>query len=168
MSIVLARIDDRLVHGQVTVGWGQALTPERILLASDTIAADPWQSRVYAAAAPPEIEVVVKNLNDAAALLRGETDRQDSGPATILLTANPADMHGLLSRGVALTEVNLGGMHYSAGKQELLSYVYVDGDDLAVLRTLLAAQVKLCAQQVPGGKAAVIDQGLIVEMEGRM
>ena len=168
MPLVLARIDDRLIHGQVTVGWGQTLRPERILLVSDSIAADPWQSRVYAAAAPPEIAVQVKNLNDAAALLRGEAEAQDSGPTTILLTANPLDMHGLLSRGVPLAEVNLGGMHYSAGKQEMLAYVYVDSDDLAVLRTLLAAQVKLCAQQVPGGKAVVIDQGLIVEMEGRM
>ena len=45
MPVVLARIDDRLIHGQVTVGWSELLRPDRIILANNAIAADSWQNR---------------------------------------------------------------------------------------------------------------------------
>ncbi|NCQ36333.1 PTS sugar transporter subunit IIB, partial [bacterium] len=52
MTVVLARVDDRLIHGQVTVGWCQHLHPDHLVLADNAVAADPWQSRVYASSVP--------------------------------------------------------------------------------------------------------------------
>ena len=62
MGVVLARIDDRLIHGQVTVGWCQKLRPDRILLADNAIAADEWQSEIYRCSVPPSIAVSVLSI----------------------------------------------------------------------------------------------------------
>jgi mannose/fructose/N-acetylgalactosamine-specific phosphotransferase system component IIB len=167
LSIVLARIDDRLIHGQVTVGWNQHLRPERIVLANDAVAADPWRRRVYAASGPPRVAVAIASLNRAAPLLK-EPGGSDGAARTILLTATPGDMLELVRSGVHLNEINVGGLHHQPGKHALLPYLYVDAWDLSVFRTLLATGCRLVAQQVPGGRELGIDEGVVAAMEGRL
>jgi mannose/fructose/N-acetylgalactosamine-specific phosphotransferase system component IIB len=167
MKLVLARIDDRFIHGQVTVGWGQRLRPDLILLASDEIAGDPWQARIYASTVPPGVDVRVLGLGEAAAALR----RPPAAPArerAFLLTGSPADMHTVVALGAPIERVNVGGMHFTSGKQQLLPAVFVDRDDLAVFRTLLAGGVRLAAQAVPGGRETPIDDALLAAMEARL
>ena len=86
MPVVLARVDDRLIHGQVTVGWSERLRPDRSMLASNAIAADPWQSRVYASSVPPALAVSVVSLARAAAALRAP---ESAAERTIVLTGTP-------------------------------------------------------------------------------
>jgi mannose/fructose/N-acetylgalactosamine-specific phosphotransferase system component IIB len=168
MRLVLARIDDRLIHGQVTVGWGQRLQPDRILLASDEVADDPWQTRVYTSTTAPGVAVSVLGLNDAAAILQGGAEAAHRSERVILLTGSAADMHTLVSLGVSLARINIGGMHFSAGKQQLLPAVYVDRDDLAVFRALLRRGIRLAAQTVPGAREIVVDDALLAAMEARL
>ena len=167
MSIVLARIDDRLIHGQVTVGWSQRLRPDRIVLVNDDVAEDPWQTRVYASSVPPSVEVAVLTVAAAAPLLRGMAAPAAGGRA-ILLTANPGDMLALVRAGVGLSWINIGGLHHVPGKHALLPYVYVDAGDLGVFRELLAHGCALVARQVPGGRELTIDEGVLDAMEGRL
>jgi mannose/fructose/N-acetylgalactosamine-specific phosphotransferase system component IIB len=86
----------------------------------------------------------------------------------IVLTATPGDMLELVRAGVALPEINIGGMHHVPGKHALLPYLYVDATDLAYLRALLRAGSRLVAQQVPGGRELTIDEGVVDAMEGRL
>ncbi len=167
MDITLARIDDRFIHGQVTVGWSQKLRPDHILLANDEIAADTWQSRVYSSSVPPEITVSILGLEATCHMLQADA-AQFTHSRTILLTGSTADMLYLFEKGRMLGAVNVGGMHYSTGKQELLPFVYVDQDDLTIFRRLLAAGCELTAQQVPGGRAVQLNDNLIASMEGRL
>jgi len=164
MPVVLARIDARFIHGQVTVGWSRKLQPDAIILCNDSIAADPWQSRVYASSVPPQMKVSILDRESTARLLApgGFRDRSEN---IILLVGSPEDMHDLQRRGLGLAEVNVGGMHYVKGKQELLEFVYVDRPDLQALRALQADGVHLVAQTVPGGKAIELDAELLAEME---
>ena len=168
MNLVLARIDDRFIHGQVTVGWGQRLRPDLIILANDEIAADPWQARVYAATVPPEVSVQVLSLSDAAAVLLDPAADLSRHERVFLLTGCPSDMHALVTMGVPLERINVGGMHFNSGKQEMLPSVYVDRDDLVVFRTLLRRGVHLAAQSVPGSRETNLDDGLLAAMEARL
>ena len=168
MNLVLARIDDRFIHGQVTVGWGQRLRPGLIILANDEIAADPWQARVYAAAVPPEVSVRVLGLSDAAAALLDPAVDLQHHERVFLLTGCPSDMHALVTMGVSLDRINVGGMHFNSGKQEMLPSVYVDRDDLVVFRTLLRRGGRLAAQSVPGSRETFLDDGLLAAMEARL
>ncbi len=165
MTVVLARVDDRLIHGQVTVGWSQQLHPDRIVLANNEVAADPWQSRVYAASVPPDIQVSVLSVAEAVAqLARDEAHQQ----RIILLTASPGEMAELVRLGAALAEVNIGGLHFSVGRKEMLPFVYVNKQDLAAMRRLLDQGIELFAQQVPGGKSFHLELDQLVDMERRL
>ncbi len=168
MKILLARIDDRFIHGQVTVGWSQKLRPDRIILANNEIAADEWQSRVYRSSVPPEIRVSILSASQTVADLTGGGHPGGEGEAGILLTGNPQDMLFVHRHGVPLAEVNVGGMHYQAGKQEMLPFVYVDRQDLAAFRSLVDSGARLSAQQVPGGRETVVDLDLIRALEEQL
>lgn len=166
MKITLARVDDRLIHGQVTVGWSQKLRPDRIVLVNDDIAADPWQARVYRSSVPPEIAVSILSVANAADLLSpAESPRPDE--SLVLLTESPAEMAQLASLGVPLRRINIGGMHFSPGKQEFLPYVFLSPQDVGDMLGLLEAGYELFAQQVPGGREVLLHPGLLLEMEAR-
>lgn len=165
MPVVLARIDDRLIHGQVTAGWSPRVRPTHMILASNDVAADPWQSRVYASSVPPGIETSVLSIAGAASLL----SKGGCGEGrAILLTASPGEMAELVRLGAPLASINLGGVHYKAGRIEMLPWVYVDAQDLVALRRLLEAGVEISAQQVPGGREVDVDAGLLARTEGRL
>ncbi len=164
MPLMLARIDDRLIHGQVTVGWATHLKPDRILLANNEIAADDWQCQVYASSVSPGIEVCILSLAEAAALLRNPDHNPDK---TILLTGSTSEMAGLVGIGVSISEINVGGLHFGPGKKEMLPFVYLGPQDFFPLRQLLTKGIKLSAQQVPGGFEYNIDQKDLDEMEGQ-
>jgi mannose/fructose/N-acetylgalactosamine-specific phosphotransferase system component IIB len=165
MPVILARVDDRLIHGQVTVGWSQQLQPDRIVLANNAIAADPWQSRVYASSVPPEIDVSIFSIAETVSQLAKE---QFHGERIILLTGSAGEMAELARLGAALAEVNIGGLHFSVGRKEMLPFVYVDRQELSAMCRLLDQGIELFAQQVPGGKSVNLDKGTLRDMEGRL
>ena len=167
MTLVLARIDDRFIHGQVTVGWSRKLQPDRIILCNDQIAADPWQSRVYASSVPPQMHVSVLDRESTARFLAGN-GMLDEDEDVILLVGSPADMLDLHRGGLMIEEVNVGGMHYMKGKRELLEFVYVDRRDLRAMRALQDDGVRLVAQTVPGVKVIELDGDLLAEMENAL
>ena len=86
MPIVLCRVDDRLVHGQVVIGWGRPLGVEFIVLVDDSVAASPWEQELYRMAVPPELEIRFATVAEAAAQLGGvagrRAPRRSSSPAT--------------------------------------------------------------------------------------
>ncbi len=161
MPVVLARIDDRLIHGQVTVGWGRRLRPDRIILANNAIAADPWQSRVYASSVPPEIKVSVLSVARAAADL---ADPANLDERILLLTGSAEEMNELVRIGAPVGTVNVGGLHFCAGKKELLPFVFVDERDLKAFTRLLDLGTILSAQQVPGGREYALDRQRLEDM----
>ncbi len=164
MSLILARIDDRLIHGQVTVGWSRILQPDQIVLCNDTIAADSWQSRIYKSAVPPEIEVSILDKESTADFLNNLPLEHK----TILLVENPEDMFDLVRRGVKIDEVNAGGMHHSNNKYEMFEYVYVNRADIAYLRRILNSGITINAQSVPGVKVHTIDMLALDAIESTM
>jgi mannose/fructose/N-acetylgalactosamine-specific phosphotransferase system component IIB len=147
MPIVLCRIDDRLIHGQVVLGWGRPLGIERIVLVNDDVAASPWEQELYRMAVPPEIELRFAGVEAAAAALavwRTEPAR------TLLLTGDITSMAALhAADGQALRDVNLGGIHHRPGRRQRLPYVYLSDDERADLAAMEARGAHVSAQDVP-------------------
>lgn len=147
MAIVLVRIDDRLIHGQVSIGWGPTLRPEHIVLLDASVAANPWELELYAAAAPEGASVEALTVEAAASAWAGwEADAR----RILVLVRSPRTVHALALAGVRLGEVNVGGMHFSAGKREVLPYVFVDDADCEALRALAHDGVRIEARDLPG------------------
>lgn len=145
-SFILVRIDDRLIHGQVTVAWGTWLEPDRIVLVNDEVATTPWRRELYAESDTLGAAVSVASVAEFIAAVR---EGSWKGERLIVVVESPADILRLVDGGIDLPCANVGGMHYAEGKRELLPYVYVDDDDLAALRALASRGVGLSAQDVP-------------------
>lgn len=145
MSWILHRVDDRLIHGQVVVAWGQRMRPQRIVVADDASAANDWERELLESASP-DSQVRVVSIADAAAGHAAEAVAQ--GGAFLLVRSLKAALE-LVEQGAAIQVLNLGGIHYAPGRTKVNEYIYLDEADLAAARALLARGVRLEAQDVP-------------------
>ena len=150
MSIILYRVDERLIHGQVVVGWGAALHPSRIVVVDDELASSQWEQELYTLGLPPEIEVVFADVVDARATLPAW---REGAERTLLLTRDVRTMRGLLEgEGQDHPEVNLGGIHYAPGRDRVLPYLFLSPTEREELRALAAQGVRVSAQDVPSAR----------------
>jgi mannose/fructose/N-acetylgalactosamine-specific phosphotransferase system component IIB len=147
MPLCLVRIDDRLIHGQVVLGWARALKPDRIVVANDRIAANSWERKFYTSSVPPNIRVSFLGLEETARQLLNNLFRNES---VMILVESVQDVHAIVEFGVTLEEVNVGGLHYREGAHELLPYVFLTDEDKVYLRDLVKRGVRLTAQDIPG------------------
>lgn len=154
MTIVLNRIDDRLIHGQVVVGWGQPLGVKFIVLVDDAVAESDWEQELYRMGVPPEMEVRFHSADEAARLLDGFRTEPRPG---ILLTGDIATMQRLVDQG-GVRDVNVGGIHHRAGRTQHLRYVFLTADEQASLRALAARGAVVTAQDVPAARAVPLEE----------
>jgi len=149
MPVVLYRIDDRLIHGQVVVGWGQPLNIRLLVLVDDTVAASEWEQELYRMAVPPEMEIRFDSVESAP----GNHDLYATDPRkSIVVTGDIATMGTLVEKIPAIRKVNLGGMHHRAGRKQRLRYVFLSGDEETMLRKLESGGVEVTAQDVPAAR----------------
>ena len=150
MPVELYRIDDRLIHGQVVVGWGQPMGLAFLVLVDDEVAASDWEQELYRMGVPAEMEVHFASVEQAAARLpEWNRDRR----AGMLLTADIETMTRLIERCREIRAVNLGGIHHRAGRVERLRYLYLSPDEERALRALAARGVEVTARDVPASRA---------------
>jgi len=152
MSWMIHRIDDRLIHGQVVIAWGERLRPRRILIADDAAASNPWERDLLGSAAPG-IQVEVVSLAEAATRYADEAAR-DGG--AFLLVRDLGAARRLVELGANVPSFTLGGLHYASGKEKVNEYVYLDATDRRWARELLDRGVKLEVQDVPATKAQAL------------
>ena len=146
MPLLLARIDDRLIHGQVVYGWGGPLRPTWIGIVSDSLRADPGRASLYLFAAPEGVRAETLSVSET--LLDSTRDKIEKERSFLLFPGAEEPLR-LKEGGFPLTELNVGGLHHAEGKVEVLPYVYLDGKDRAMLLSLAALGVRLVAQDLP-------------------
>lgn len=149
MTLVLNRIDDRFIHGQVVVGWGQPLDIRFIVLVDDEVARSSWEQELYRVATPEEMEVHFHSAASALDALPGF--RADPRPG-ILLTGDVATMLRLVADG-GVREVNIGGIHHRTDRRQRLRYVFLSPDEEQELRRMVERGATVTARDVPGADA---------------
>ena len=152
--IFLARVDSRLVHGQVAALWCAAVGADLVLVANDEAAANPLRQRVMRMAVPSGVEARFLSLEDAAALLLGE-GACDRGVA--LVAEAPADLLALVRAGVPITVVNVGNMGRGPGRRVVAPSVAVGEKDVEAFRALRDAGVNLEIRRVPSAPAEPVE-----------
>lgn len=157
MSIALFRIDDRLIHGQVVVGWGQPLDIGFIVLVDDAVAAADWEQELYRMGVPPGVDVHFDDGASAARRLAGYAADRRAG---IVLTGDIATMRALADATGAVTAVNLGGIHHRPGRVQRLRYVFLTDAEADELRAFAATGVRITAQDLPSAPPLDLEQVL--------
>ena len=154
MPVDLYRIDDRLIHGQVVVGWGQPLDLAFIVLVDDIVASSDWEQELYRMGVPPEILLEFLTVEQAANSLAQFDARPEHG---MVLTATIETMRQLVERSGVVRAVNVGGIHHRAGRTARLRYVFLAPDEEQGLCALAALGVTVTAQDVPAATPVPLD-----------
>lgn len=145
MKIGLARIDDRLIHGQVATRWTKETGVSRIIVISDEVANDHVRKTLLTQVAPPG---VTAHVVDIAKMIRVWNNSKYAGERVMLLFTNPTDVERVVAQGVNITSVNIGGMAFRQGKTQVNNAVSVDEKDIAAFRQLNARGIELEVRKV--------------------
>lgn len=145
MKIGLARIDDRLIHGQVATRWTKETNVSRIIVVSDEVANDHVRKTLLTQVAPPG---VTAHVVDVAKMIRVWNNPKYGSDRVMLLFTNPTDVLRVVEQGVEITSVNIGGMAFRQGKTQVNNAVSVDEKDIEAFRQLHARGIELEVRKV--------------------
>jgi mannose/fructose/N-acetylgalactosamine-specific phosphotransferase system component IIB len=153
MDVQLFRIDDRLIHGQVILGWARTLKSERIILCDNEVSQSEWEKELYSSCVPEYLEVTVSNVTETTSLLTKNIQAKDK---TIVLVKEPRVVMDIVNNGYIPGNINLGGLHFSNHRKKYLSYIYLSEEEIKQLHWLLDKGIHIYCQDVPSTKALAV------------
>lgn len=150
MTLALFRIDERLLHGQVIVGWGMRLGIDYYVVVDDDLAGSEWEQDIYSAGLAEKTAAFFVSVPEAVNRFE-ELDSRDGRGA--LLTRGTAEMLALAESGLLSDRrVNLGGLHATPGRRRVLTYVHLSPGEEADLTAIHEASAGVTARDLPAGK----------------
>lgn len=151
MDIRLARIDSRLLHGQVATVWTKTVSPNRILVVSDVVAQDELRKMLIVQAAPPGVRANVITVDKMIEIYHSPLF---DGVKPLVLTDTPQSMARLVAGGLDFkaTGIDIGSLAYSAGMVMVTNAIAVGPAEAEALYQLQAAGLTIFAQKVPTDK----------------
>jgi mannose/fructose/sorbose-specific phosphotransferase system IIB component len=150
MKIVFVRVDDRMIHGQVAVGWTRMVGSTHIVVVDDEVAKDNTQKMLLKMATPIGVKTSVLSVQDAVALLHSGKLGNDK---VMIIVRGPQAVLGLIAGGVSIPKVNVGNVRISEGRERLTKEVAANAEEIAAWRQLNQQGVELEALWLPGGTA---------------
>jgi len=155
MAVLLYRVDERLIHGQVVLGWGTRLHPDRIVVVDDELAASEWEQELYTLGLPEEVRASFETVAGARSEL---DDWVGNGERILLLTRDLRTMRRLAEGGrLSGREVNIGGIHHAAGRDKVLPYVFLGAAERDEIRALVREGALVSARDLPAARAVDAD-----------
>ena len=145
-EITFARVDDRLIHGEVVTAWVPTYRINHIIIVDDTVARDPFQRRVLKTLAPRGVRVDPMNVKEAMDYLNGDNNEKER---ILLLTKSPTYYAKLAENGIQLPQVNLGGMGLRGDRKPFVKNVAADPSEIDAIKKLVAKEVHVFYQLVP-------------------
>ena len=153
-NILLTRIDNRLIHGQVATQWNSTLGANLILVANDDVAGNKMRQNLMNMAAPTGVATRFFSLQKTIDVIHKASPKQH----IVLVAENPSDVLTLVKGGVPIRKVNIGNMHMSEGKRQVATSVAVDDADVAAFKELQDLGVELEIRRVPSTPAEDINK----------
>ncbi|WP_033826571.1 mannose/fructose/sorbose PTS transporter subunit IIA [Bacillus andreraoultii] len=153
---VLARIDSRLLHGQVATAWTKATQPTRIIVVSDVVAKDDLRKKLIQQAAPPGVKAHVVPVSKMIELAKD--DKHFGGQRALLLFENPQDALRAVEGGVPLKTINVGSMAHSPGKVQPNKVLAFNQDDIDAFAELKKLGLNFDVRKVPNDAKGDMDE----------
>ncbi len=156
MSVLLVRIDDRLVHGQIINGWIGYLQATLVTVVADSLVENNIRRTFIELSLPPGVKLDV--VTTAQVAKRGDLLNSDNNEREIMLFASPADVLQAIQEGLRLPQLTLGGMHHFQGEHRLTTNISLTRQDINDLKQLLnlGIRIKVCA--LPQDKTMDLDK----------
>lgn len=155
IKIVLARVDSRLLHGQVATAWTKATNPNRIIVVSDSVSKDTLRKKLIEEAAPPGVKA---NVVPISKIIEVSKDPRFGNTKALLLFENPQDVVRAMDGGLDIKELNIGSMAHSVGKVVVSKVISLDNNDIAAFEQLKQKSVKFDIRKVPNDSQDNLDE----------
>lgn len=146
MNLVLTRIDNRLIHGQVLESWVPFVQANCIVVANDAIAVNPLKLLMMKASVPSRMRVEIGTVKETVHLLQSTAL---DGYRILLLFGTTADALRAHRHGLVYDQLNLGNLHADSGKARFSCTVFLNATDLDDLESLEQAGVSITARCIP-------------------
>ena len=147
MKYVLARIDSRLLHGQVATAWSKSVVPTRIIVVSDNVAKDDLRKQLIMQAAPVGVHAHVIPIDQMIKIAKD--DKHFGGERALLLFETPQDVKRAIDGGVPLKTINVGSMAHSVGKVQPNKVLAFGQDDIDTFKAMEKEGIKFDVRKVP-------------------
>lgn len=158
MNSIFFRVDDRLIHGQVIEGWVKFLNANKIVVIDDKVTKDAMQRLAMEIAVPSNIKVIMITVEDSI----GEIDScLKKNEKTLALFSNLEDVLRVVTLGLKIDSLNLGGLRFSKGKKLISETIFLDQGDAEILKKLLNLGIKVNIQPTPSESTKNIKQILM-------
>lgn len=155
IKIVLARVDSRLLHGQVATAWTKSVNPSRIIVVSDAVAKDDLRKKLIEQAAPPGVKA---NVIPVEKMIEVSKDPRFGNTKALLLFENPEDVLRVVEGGVDIQEVNVGPMAHSVGKVVVSKVLSMGTEDVETFEELKSRGIKFDVRKVPNDSRDNMDE----------
>lgn len=146
MPIILYRVDERLIHGQVVVGWSNRLKVDQIVLANDQVASNPWERELYLACVPPEIKAAILPVEVAVDRILNNGYEKERG---LVLVDSPFDILRMAEKGVKIGWLNVGGVHFKTGRTKVLPYLFLSSEEISAFKKIISLGIRCECRDVP-------------------
>jgi PTS system mannose-specific IIB component len=146
MNILLVRVDDRFIHGQILESWIPFLKAQSVVVANDALASDHFQKTIMSMAIPDRIALRIVTLDEVTCLAQ-DMDLDDK--RTLVIVSSIKDAYALYSKGFRFLKLNLGNNKGTQSSQQVSYSVWVDQDDVRMLKALMNNGVDVSLQSVP-------------------
>lgn len=154
IKYVLARVDTRLLHGQVATTWTKTTQPNRIIVVSDSVAHDDLRKKMIEQAAPPGVKANVVPIDK---MIQVAKDPRFGNTKAMLLFETPQDALRAIKGGVDIKELNIGSMAHSLGKVVVNKAIAMNQDDIKTLEELKEMGVTFDVRKVPADSKENMD-----------
>ena len=152
MPIVFARVDDRLIHGQVVQAWLPELNIDVVVIPCPKEKACHLNKNLLRLSLPFEYELAVLEPARCVGYMT-ESERR-----ILLLLNSLQDLNPLLEDGLQISSLNIGGMHFKEGAEKLAENVFLDEEDKKTLRILNDLGIDIETRAVPSSKSFSIKE----------
>ncbi len=144
-EIVLTRIDNRLIHGQVASVWCKSFDIDVLIVAHDATAQDEFRQSLMSMAVPSDVQTYFYSIQDTinACIQMCESKH------IMIVCATPDDALKLVEGGLPIKLVNIGNMHMSVGKHQVATTVAVNDKDVECFKKMMELGVELEIQRIP-------------------
>lgn len=146
-NLVLTRIDDRLIHGQVMTAWIKHKNAVQVVVADDEVAEDEFMINVLEMAVPDEIAIGIFNRDDAVEFMK-----QGLEAPTILLVKGPEILNYMVDHGIEINEIDVGGMGAKEGRSVLYKNISTNPEENKNFLDLIQKGVNVFVQVMPQDK----------------
>jgi mannose/fructose/N-acetylgalactosamine-specific phosphotransferase system component IIB len=149
MSIVFARVDSRLFHGQIIESWIPETEASMVIVADDSAVSNPFQKKIMELSAPKDLSLRVEGIDEAVVDLCSERFADER---VMLIFASIHDAFEALKKGLKYSEINIGNVGHCQGRHQVTSSLCLNDEDVSALKAIAEMGISVDVRGVPKDK----------------